>query len=155
MPTPAAPPKQAAKKGAALDQITPHFRVAEFNCHDGTPVPSGAHAALKELCELYLEPLRSRFGACTVISGYRHKAYNRRIGGAAKSQHVYDEHPGCVAADVRFAKGTPQEWYDAADQLALANGHGGVGKYIDSVFVHVDSRPGQARWSGWQGSGAS
>lgn len=155
MPAPAAPPKPAVKKAAALDQITPHFRVAEFNCHDGTPVPSAAHAAVKDLCERYLEPLRSRFGKCTVISGHRHKAYNARIGGAPKSQHVYDAHPASVAADVRFEKGTPQEWYDAADKLALANGHGGIGKYVDSVFVHVDNRAGQARWAGWQGSGAS
>ncbi len=155
MPMPVARAKPAVKKAAALDQITPHFRVAEFNCHDGTPVPSASHAALKDLCEVYLEPLRSRFGTCTVISGYRHKPYNRRIGGAPKSQHVYDEHPNSVAADVRFAKGTPQQWYDAADKLALAHGHGGVGKYIDSVFLHIDNRAGQARWSGWQGSGAS
>ena len=152
MPTTAASTHAAIETAAALDQITPHFRLAEFNCHDGTPVPIAAHAALKELCELYLEPLRSRFGACTVISGYRHKAYNRRIGGAPRSQHVYELHPGSVAADVRFARGTPQEWYDAADKLALAIGHGGVGKYLDSAFIHVDSRPGQARWSGWQGS---
>ena len=152
MATPAAPTKSAPKI-AALDQITPHFRVAEFNCHDGRTAPAASHAALKDLCERYLEPLRSRFGRCTVISGYRHRAYNARIGGAPKSQHIYDDHPGSVAADVRFERGTPLEWYEAADKLALANGHGGIGKYVDSAFVHVDNRPGQARWAGWQGAG--
>jgi uncharacterized protein YcbK (DUF882 family) len=141
----------SAPKPLVLDRITPHFRLAEFTSHDGTPVPVSAHEALMDLCRRYLEPLRARFGRCLVLSGYRHAAYNRRIGGAPRSRHVYDEHPGSAAADVRFQRGTTEQWYEAADALARANGHGGVGKYLDSAFIHVDNRPGQARWSGWQG----
>lgn len=141
----------ASKPAAALDQITTHFRVAEFNCHDGTPVPSASHPALKRLCELYLEPMRERFGVAQVLSGYRTKAYNVKIGGAKKSQHIYDEHVESVAGDVRFETGTPAEWAAHADKIAKQVGAGGVGTYIDSRFVHIDNREGQARWSGFQG----
>ena len=62
------------------DRITVHFRAREFDCHDGTPVPRSAHAALRRLCEEYLEPMRQRFGAGIVVSGYRHRRYNDRVG---------------------------------------------------------------------------
>ena len=124
-------------------RLTPHFHVGEFDCRDGTPVPPTAHAALRRLCEHYLEPMRARFGVCIVVSGYRHRAYNDRIGGAPRSVHVYDEHPREVAADVRFARGSGADWADVADELAAP----GVGRY--STFVHVDNRRGgPARWSG-------
>jgi len=127
------------------DRITVHFRAREFDCHDGTPVPRSAHAALRRLCEEYLEPMRQRFGAGIVVSGYRHRRYNDRVGGAARSRHVYDEHPGEVAADVRFARGTAKEWADEAERL----GASGVGRYERSGFVHVDTRRGSpAHWTG-------
>lgn len=121
-------------------QLTPHFRVEEFNCHDGTKVPKVAIPALDRLATKYLEPLRAKFGTCTVMSGYRHRAYNRKIGGAQFSQHIYDDGPSSVAADLIFAKGRPRDWAAEADRL----GAGGVGTYPG--FVHVDNRPGRARW---------
>ena len=133
------------REPAANDRITAHFRLREFACRDGTPVPPSAHAALRRLCERYLEPMRERFGPGTVVSGYRPRAYNERIGGAARSRHVYDEHRDEAAADVRFARGTPKEWADEAERL----GAPGVGRYERSGFVHVDTRRGPpARWSG-------
>jgi uncharacterized protein YcbK (DUF882 family) len=140
-------PKVPRARKPALDQITKHFRVAEFDCQDGTPVPAGAHDALRRLCEEYLEPMRARFGAARVLSGFRHRAYNDRIGGAAKSMHCYEEHPDQVAADLRFARGTPAAWTAFAEKL----GAPGVGRYDDSVFVHCDNRKtGPARWTGAQ-----
>ena len=133
------------REPARDDRITAHFRAREFDCHDGTPVPPVAHAALRRLCERYLEPMRLRFGAGTIVSGYRHRRYNDRVGGAARSLHVYDEHPEEVAADVRFARGTAKEWADEAERL----GAPGVGRYERSGFVHVDTRRrAPARWSG-------
>jgi hypothetical protein len=124
-------------------QLSAHFRLTEFACKDGTRVPKSAVPALTQLCEQVLEPLRERFGSCTVMSGYRHTAYNKRIGGAKFSQHIYDLHPGSVAADLTFARGRPSDWAEAADPLCA---NGGLGRY--SGFVHVDNRPGKARWSG-------
>lgn len=125
------------------DRLTPHFRLAEFDCHDGTPVPPEAHAALERLCVDYLEPLRERFGVGIVISGFRHRRYNDGVGGARRSMHVYDEHPEEVAADLRFARGGATAWAELAEAL----GAPGVGRY--SASVHVDSRHGhEARWRG-------
>jgi hypothetical protein len=124
-------------------QLTPHFHLSEFACKDGTAVPKSAVPALRKLCTDVLEPLRERFGPCTIMSGYRHSAYNKRIGGATFSQHVYDLHPSTVAADLVFKGGRPAEWADAAEPLLLA---GGLGRYPS--FVHVDNRGTRARWSG-------
>lgn len=125
-------------------QITPHFHVREFDCHDGRKVPAVAVPALTRLCVKYLEPMRAHFGPCHVLSGYRPEDYNRRIGGAKFSQHIYELTPDAVAADLVFRTGTPSEWSRFADQL----GAGGVGRYDSSGFVHVDNRPERARWTG-------
>jgi hypothetical protein len=124
-------------------RLTPHFHLNEFACKDGTAVPKSSVPALRRLSTDVLEPLRDRFGPCTIMSGYRHAAYNKRIGGATFSQHVYDLHPSSVAADLIFARGRPSEWADAAEPLL---GRGGLGRY--PTFVHVDNRGTKARWSG-------
>lgn len=119
-----------------------HFRISEFDCHDGTPVPTLAYQGLRDLCRDVLEPMRARFGECRVTSGYRHRAYNAGIGGAARSYHIYELRGGLeVAADVTFARGNPEQW--AAYARAL--GKGGVGEY--ATFVHCDNGPVR-RWRG-------
>jgi uncharacterized protein YcbK (DUF882 family) len=142
------PPPRAGPRRQKLDQITPHFRVAEFDCHDGRPVPVEAHDAVLRLCEQYLEKMRAKFGPAQVLSGFRPRDYNERIDGAKKSMHIYDEHPDQVAADTRYARGTPAAWARYAESL----GAGGVGQYDQSRFVHIDNRiNGPARWSQFQG----
>ena len=123
-------------------QLSPHFNVREFDCHDGRNVPAIAVPALKKLCVTYLEPMRTEFGPCHVLSGYRPADYNSRIGGARFSQHIYELSPESVAADLVFRLGNPALWAQFADQL----GAGGVGRY--SGFVHLDNRPDRARWTG-------
>ena len=70
-------------------------------------------------------------------------AYNKKIGGATFSQHIYDLHPSTVAADLTFARGRPSEWADAAEPLCA---NGGLVRYPG--FVHVDNRGTRSRWSG-------
>lgn len=125
-------------------QLSPHFNVREFDCHDGRKVPAAAVPALKKLCLTYLEPLRAEFGPAHVLSGYRPADYNARIGGAKFSQHIYELTPSSVASDLVFRLGSPALWARFADQL----GAGGVGRYDHSGFVHVDNRPDRARWTG-------
>ena len=130
-------------------QITPHFHLNEFRCHDGSHVPQRSQEAVKRLCRDFLEPMRARFGPCVVLSGYRHRAYNASIGGARHSQHIYDETPESVASDLRFARGTPKQWAAYAKGLRKKYGKGGgVGTYIRAGFVHCDTRPYNADWSG-------
>jgi hypothetical protein len=127
--------------------LTPHFRYQDFATHDGTPIPPAASAGLHALCIAYLEPMRARFGGCVVTSGYRHRAYNAQIGGELNSQHVWDDTPASVAADVRFPKGGPREWAAMARELRRkAGGDGGIGTYVRQGFVHLDNRPYGADW---------
>ena len=59
----------------------------------------------------------------------------------ATRQHIYETGFESVAADMRFAKGTPAQWAAEAKRLrAKAGGKGGVGRYDRSGFVHVDNR---------------
>src|SRR3569832_507053 len=59
-----------------LIRLTPHFSLHEIDCHDGTHVPDDLVLSYRHLCERVLEPLRHRFGVCTVVSGYRPPSYN-------------------------------------------------------------------------------
>jgi hypothetical protein len=124
-------------------QLSKHFNLSEFHCRDGTRVPAVALPALRRLCSGVLEPMRATFGTCRINSGYRHAAYNRRIGGARFSEHIYEITPWAVAADVRFARGNPAQWAALAWRL----GKGGVGRYDRAGFVHVDNGPRRS-WRG-------
>lgn len=127
-------------------QLSPHFHLREFHCKNGARVPMAARPALRRLCRDVLEPLRREFGPCTVMSGYRTRAYNASIGGARFSQHIYDDGPESVATDLVFSRGTPEQWARAADRIM--RGGGGLGTYPRSGFIHVDNRKGRARWTG-------
>lgn len=137
----------------ARKQLSPHFYLDEFHCRDGSKVPSAAVPALEELCKYQLEPLRKKYGPARVNSGYRTRSYNASIGGATFSQHIYDEHPGSVAADVTFSRGTPSQWARSARwrfrswKRWRTTQRGGVGYYPVSGFVHVDSGP-RRDWEG-------
>lgn len=133
-------------------QITPHFHLNEFHTKDarGSAVPVSSWPAIIRLCEEYLEPMRVKFGTCTVISGYRHRAYNSAISGAAtNSQHIYDETPGSVAADTRYERGNSKQWVAHAKTLRTGLGNnGGIGRYDRDGFIHIDNRPTAADWQG-------
>jgi len=119
------------------------FTVAEFDCSDGTAVPRAAHGELVKLVSAYLDPLRRRFGATVITSGFRTLRVNELVGGAPESFHRYDWKPGRgVAADFFCATGTPAQWASFLDRL----GAGGLGLYQE--FVHVDTRRYRARWRG-------
>jgi uncharacterized protein YcbK (DUF882 family) len=103
-----------------------------FDCHDGTKVQKRDYDGLEYLCRKFLEPLRTKFGSVHINSGFRTTAYNRSIGGASNSFHVYTAHDGNdQAADVTCARG---------------NRKGGLGLY--SSFVHCDIRDEKADWRG-------
>lgn len=133
--------KAKIKPKPKAGQLTEHFNVSEFACNDGTPAPKANYDAMRRLAKNVLEPLRAKFGPCHINSGYRHRAYNARIGGATQSYHIYDLRPSCAATDVTFQNGTPSQWAAEARRL----GAGGVGTY--SSFVHVDNGPARA-WAG-------
>ena len=130
-------------------RLSTHFVVEEFDCHNGVKVMARDYAGLSLLCKVYLEPLRAKFGTVKVLSGYRTRAYNASIGGASRSFHVYTMHDGNdQAADIRCARGNPQEWHATLNWIRnnKMNGRGGLGLYPN--FVHVDLRDYRANWRG-------
>jgi uncharacterized protein YcbK (DUF882 family) len=128
-------------------KVTPHFSREEFACRDGTPYPERWVASrLHLLCE-QLELVRSELGdiAIEITSGYRTPSYNRRIGGALKSQHMEGR-----AADIVVPGVSPARVHAAIlgmyqdGRLAI----GGLGRY--PRFTHCDVRVADRliRWTG-------
>lgn len=122
-----------AKDGAR--RLSPHFRVREFACADGTDTIFVSDG----LVEL-LEAIRAKVGRAVYInSGYRTEERNRAVGGAAYSRHKYG-----MAADIHVSGVTPEQVASYAEELMPD--HGGIGLY--GSFVHVDVRPERSRWNG-------
>ncbi|AWG25986.1 YcbK family protein [Flavobacterium kingsejongi] len=123
--------------------LSEHFTLKEFECHDGSVTPK---EILPHLIELVanLEVLREDIGvAITINSGYRSPSYNKKIGGALNSQH-----PKGNAGDIRAKGFTPKQLADRIEKL-IASGkmkQGGIGIY--KTFTHYDIRGTKARWNG-------
>jgi uncharacterized protein YcbK (DUF882 family) len=134
---------------ATRKRLSTHFVVEEFDCKDGSKVMARDYNGLSFLCKTFLEPLRAKFGTVKIHSGYRSVAYNRKIGGASKSYHIYTIHDGNdQAADISCARGTPAQWHSALNFLRKTkrDGKGGLGLY--GSFVHVDLRDYKSDWRG-------
>lgn len=130
-------------------QITKHFNITEFKCKANGEVLINAEVIahiqrLEKFRQWYMRPI-------TINSGYRTAAYNKRVGGAPKSQHLYG-----IACDIAF----PSEFYGFTaarkeqflrnvktkwTELCKADGlGGGVGFYNN--FFHLDSRKTGSHW---------
>lgn len=121
-------------------RLSEHFVSAEFRSHDGAHTPLAWLRDASRLCTMYLEPLRRNFGPVTVVSGYRSIKHNADVGGASLSFHTRQPDRAGAAADVKCARGTPAQWYDLLNEL------GAPGLHAYDSWVHVDNRPGHARW---------
>lgn len=115
--------------------LTKNFKVREFACRDGSDVIFIS----MDLVEI-LQKIRDHFGkAVTINSAYRTVAYNKKVGGATYSQHLYG-----TAADI-VVKGVAPETVAAYAETLLPKS-GGVGRYAS--FTHVDVRAAKSRWKG-------
>ena len=125
------------------DKLTENFSLSEFKCRDGTDVPEELMENVQLLAD-NLQVLREHLGLSTrVISGYRTPTYNRKIGGARKSQHMLAK-----AADIKISGLSPSEIKEAIEGLIKGGKmmKGGVGLY--KTFTHYDVRGRNARWYG-------
>lgn len=125
------------------ENLTDNFKLSEFKCKDGTQVPEDLKENVQNLAN-NLQVLRDHIGKpIRVISGYRSPKYNRRIGGAKKSQHMFAK-----AADIKVKGMHPDEVREVILDLIKSGkmAKGGVGRY--TTFVHYDTRGWNARWSG-------
>ena len=117
-------------------QVTPHFKVREFACNDGSD-PVFISQALADI----LENIRVHFGKPVHInSGYRTVSYNKTVSGSSSTS----QHCNGLACDFWVEGVAPVEVYEYCESL-LRN-HGGLGLY-DS-FVHMDVRAAKSRWRG-------
>ena len=116
-------------------QLSHNFKVNEFACLDGSEVI----LICPELVEV-LQDVRNHFKApVTINSGYRSEPYNKKVGGATKSQHIYGKAADIVVKDVK----------PAAVASYLENkypGKYGIGRY--DKFTHIDTRELMSRWKG-------
>jgi len=122
--------------------MTKNFNIEEFQCTDGSEMPTDVQLNIAELV-MQLEILRSHFNAPIHInSAYRSLEYNRSIGSNDTSQHVFGK-----AADIVVEGFTPDEVADAIEFLISAGliKEGGVGRY--NTFTHYDIRGTRARWN--------
>src|SRR5262245_7469030 len=134
---------------ATRKRLSKHFTVEEFDCHNGVKVQRRDYNGLQVMCAVYLEPMRKKYGPVKVMSGYRTKAYNRKIGGASKSFHVYTEHDGNdQACDIICKRGTPRQWHATLNWIRnkKRGGRGGLGLY--KTLCHIDLRDCKPDWRG-------
>jgi uncharacterized protein YcbK (DUF882 family) len=114
-------------------KVSENFSLHEFQCKDGSQLVKVDERLVEKL-----QKLRDMVGKPIIIqSGYRTPEYNKKVGGAADSQHVKG-----TAADISI-KGMNVE--DLA-MLAEKVGFDGIGIYTKQGFVHVDVRGYKSRW---------
>lgn len=123
--------------------LGPHFTVGELvhsstgaaHAVDNWPDSVARLAALRELVDHVLEPLRGKFGIVRVTSGYRSPAVNLLVGGAPDSQHLAGEAADIVCPAIDCAG--LAAWIEQAlpfDQLILEGPRQGR---AETPWVHV------------------
>ncbi|MEQ1942632.1 D-Ala-D-Ala carboxypeptidase family metallohydrolase [Mesorhizobium sp. VNQ89] len=101
-------------------------------------------ACLKPKLVRMLKEVERHFGKRLIVtSGYRSPAYNKKVRGAEKSQHMY-----CAAVDVQMP-GVHK--FELARYVRGMPGRGGVGTYCHSS-IHIDIGP-ERDWN-WKCKGA-
>ncbi len=122
-------------------RLTKNFSLSEFDCKDGSEMPSELLPNVLELAE-NLQVLRDFVGVpISLNSAYRTLEYNRKIGGATNSQHLLGK-----AADIVVKSKTPEEVANIIKYL-ISEGkmvQGGLKAY--KTFTHYDIRGHKARW---------
>ena len=110
-----------------------NFKVKEFACHDGND-----EIKIDSDLVLSLQQIRDHFGKpVNIHSAYRDKEYNKEIGGAPRSQHIYGK-----AADIDVSGIIPLHVAQFAElDCTLING---IGLY--DWGCHLDTRKSKYYW---------
>jgi len=122
-------------------RLTKNFNLSEFDCKDGTEMPSELLTNVLELAE-NLQVLRDFVGVPIKInSSYRSLSHNAKIGGSKSSQHLFAK-----AADIVIESKSPEQVANIIKALILEGKmkQGGIGVY--NTFTHYDIRGHKARW---------
>jgi uncharacterized protein YcbK (DUF882 family) len=122
-------------------KLTSNFSLNEFQSKDGSPFPDTVIENLRILAG-QLQALRDHLvKPIKIVSGYRSKEHNLKIGGALDSFHVRG-----MAADIRVEGMKPKEVAQAIE-LLISQGkmlEGGIGIY--RTWTHYDHRNKKIRW---------
>ncbi|WP_371374337.1 YcbK family protein [Sporomusa aerivorans] len=112
-----------------------YFSKEEFACRHCGQEP-GIDVRLQNI----LDAMREQVGRPLQLScAYRCPEHNAEVGGVPNSYHVQG-----MAADVLVPDDmSVNELAEIAEQC----GADGIGRYYESLFVHVDTRGYTARWS--------
>jgi len=117
-------------------KLSANFRAREFDCHGAGCC---SQTKVDEKLVEYLQKIRDHFGKpVNITSGYRCKAHNEMVSGAAsKSKHMDG-----MAADIVIDGVNPLEVAKYAESIGVK----GIGHYDD--FVHIDTRTTKSFWYG-------
>ena len=122
-------------------RLTKNFNLSEFDCKDGTEMPSELLTNVLELAE-NLQVLRDFVRVPIKInSSYRSLSHNANVGGSKSSQHLFAK-----AADIVIESKSPEQVANIIKAL-ISEGkmkQGGIGVY--NTFTHYDIRGHKARW---------
>lgn len=115
--------------------VTPHFKFAEFGCKDGTAVPTHLWYNMRMMAG-NLEALRGSFQSPIIInSAFRTSAYNKKVGGAAASQHL-----SCNAVDINVKGQLPSSVFHRIIWLMTMGVMEKGAVILYDGFVHYDRR---------------
>jgi len=122
-------------------RLTKNFSLSEFDCKDGTEMPSELLTNVLELAESLQELREILNSPIRINSAYRSLQHNSKIGGSTNSQHLFGK-----AADIVVKGKTPSQVATMIKLLILEGKmkQGGIGVYDN--FTHYDVRGYKARW---------
>ena len=113
---------------SALDELN-HF-LRDFRTGDAVTMDPAVFDILHDI-----QQVSGSTGTFQVISAYRSPATNEMLRGSSSGVAKNSQHLLGKAIDVRLTDLATAELRD----VALSLGHGGVGYYHESDFVHVDT----------------
>lgn len=130
-------------------RVSTNFRVREFRCHDGTDTVLISPETVEVLEQVRAYYRKNGYPRATIVinSGYRTRSWNKRIGGASRSEHVTGRAVDFIVRDPGKGIVSPLKVYnDLNTGVILGRTHrGGLGSY--RTFTHIDSGATR-RWRG-------
>ncbi len=142
-------------------RLSRNFTTEEMDCHSGDELPVRLYPNAQHWVDTIGQPLRNDWGQIIIVGPWRTPAWNRRVGGALHSAHMFGEEEdagpieeGIAGLDIRPAKVADVPALHAfilsLYQEGRLPGLGGLGLY--PRWVHADTRKAPdghlRRWTG-------